>query len=189
VKLGGSLLELSDCVERLLKFLETVANPVIVIGGGSPADYVRHWDRNGILSSHEAHWLAIATMSFNALQLVEGFNQFRLAANRADAAAIAELGKTPVLDVMSLLKSDQTFATLPESWDVTSDSISAFIARAWNAELCLLKSVDPGPNPAEHLDSYFCEAASGMPKIGWTNLRDAPTTVELLNVPSDISNA
>jgi hypothetical protein len=171
VKLGGSLLDLPDYIQRLSGFIDTVVNPVIIVGGGPAADLVRQWDRTGILNCQQAHWMAIAAMSFNGLQLTQQCDQFRVAANREDSASIAAQGMTPVLDVMRLLRTDEAFSEIPESWDVTSDSISAFIAGAWTAELCLLKSVNPGSNPAEYLDPCFSHAASSLTEFEWVNLR------------------
>ena len=67
---------------------------------------------------------------------------------------------------------------LPRSWDVTSDSVAAYVALHWPADaLALLKSV---PLPAEcdvetaarrgFLDAYFPHLAGRVPQIGWVNL-------------------
>ncbi len=171
IKLGGSLLDLPDVGERLSQFLETELHPAIVIGGGSSAELVRQWNRSGLMDSHEAHWLAIAAMTFNGQQLSRNSRQFRMAANRNEVGVILESGKTPILDALSILRRDPAFSTMPETWDVTSDSISAMIACEWKADLCLLKSVHPGSNPLEHLDLYFETAVSALDEFEWVNLR------------------
>lgn len=110
-------------------------------------------------------------MTFNGQQLIRNSRQFRMAANRNEVGSILESGKTPILDVLSILRSDPAFSTMPETWDLTSDSISAMIACEWKAELCLLKSVHPGSNPMEHLDPYFRSAVSALDEFEWVNLR------------------
>lgn len=188
VKLGGSLLGLPDCVERLTNLLSTLSNAVVVAGGGRAADRVRRWDESGLFSSHEAHWMAIAAMSFNSLQLAESSDRFQLVTSREECANITCQQMTPVLDVMSLLRTNDAFSKIPESWDVTSDSICVFIAREWNADLCLLKSVDPGPDPAKHLDHFFCDAAGSPGRFDWINLRSDTLKSHVVRLNLDGSN-
>jgi len=81
---------------------------------------------------------------------------------------------------------------LPESWDVTSDSIAARLAHDLNAdELVLFKSADPPPNPtgpsivtAGYVDSYFPRFIQNRP-VRLVNLRAAEIAEVALDHPSD----
>ena len=61
---------------------------------------------------------------------------------------------------------------LPASWEVTSDSIAAWLAEGLGAgELVLLKSSEPTlPTPSEwatsgYVDAYFLEASANLPVV------------------------
>jgi len=99
-------------------------------------------------------------------------------------------GRPAVLCVVCFMKGLEAQPTrLPHSWDVTSDSIAAAAAVAWEAEeLILLKSCDlPTPtglaNLAEQgqVDPYFPVAARGLRRLAWGNLR----TMSLQNLVSE----
>ncbi len=90
---------------------------------------------------------------------------------------------------------------LPESWDVTSDSIAAVLARFLDAtELTLLKSALPPTQTTltqlmdlEFVDRYFEEAIttteteqlSSIGRIKFVNLRDKNYAEHYLSPPSD----
>lgn len=179
IKLGGSLLDLDDLVERLLDVINEVSFPLLVTGGGGLADFVRQWDDQGLLTEHEAHQLAIASMSFNAGNLAQRDNRFQVVASYDDALGVTSLGRIPLLDVMQVLFAEErrrpALPTIPRSWDVTSDSIAAWLARAWGADLWLLKSVDPVDVHGD-VDQWFFEAAKGLSEFRWVNLRSASRT-------------
>src|SRR5260221_14686632 len=68
IKLGGSLLgasEWPDAFRRWLARQPPMPN-VLIVGGGALGDAIRGWDRIHRLTSHDAHWLAIATMTLTA---------------------------------------------------------------------------------------------------------------------------
>lgn len=193
VKLGGSLLDVADLTDRLLAAVSDVEIPIVVVGGGSAADLVRQWSRQGLVDNSEAHRLAIAAMSFNALHLVESdrvveSDRGLTLVKSKDAALEASLaGRLPLLDTSSALLAEQALFTqypsLPESWDVTSDSIAAWLASAWNGDLRLLKSVSSGSAPLDHLDVWFEQASRGLHKLTWINLRNLPLEVTSLPLP------
>ena len=69
---------------------------------------------------------------------------------------------------------------LPESWDVTSDSIAARLAEIIAAdELVLLKSAPAAPGllheiaAAGYVDNFFPQAAEGLMRVRFANLRGA----------------
>ena len=93
---------------------------------------------------------------------------------------VAESDQLFVLDVAPLLRAEQgSHTALPESWDVTSDSIAAHVAhRLQAAELVLLKSTAaPDAASAEvlsaagYVDAYFPQAAGEL-FVRCVNLRD-----------------
>ena len=187
VKLGGSLLDVVDLAYRLLAAVNDVDIPIVVVGGGSAADLVRQWNRQGLVDNTEAHRLAIAAMSFNAQQLVASDRCLVLVKSK-DAALEASLdGRLPLLDITSVLLAEQAVSTqyppLPESWEVTSDSIAAWLACAWNGDLRLLKSVPSGSAPLNHIDVWFEQASRGLEKLTWINLRTLPLEVTSLPLP------
>lgn len=85
---------------------------------------------------------------------------------------------------------------LPETWDVTSDSIAARVAVASGAsELRLLKSIDipTGTDVATAaargwVDPFFPQAVAGLAKVTWLNPRtnrDGELVVNRLSVATD----
>ena len=71
VKLGGSLLDDGHLARRLRAWLQSQGNGpmVLIVGGGSAADWIREAERVHKLSVEAAHRMAIRAMSFNT-QLV-----------------------------------------------------------------------------------------------------------------------
>lgn len=125
VKVGGSLF---DRVVSLLDLFREAGRPVLIVpGGGKFADLVRRLD----VSEDAAHWMAIA-----------GMEQFAwyIASHGIPATTAVALpsGVTVLLPYCALRESDP----LPHSWDVTSDTIAAWVARELSSDLLLLKSVD-----------------------------------------------
>ena len=187
VKLGGSLLDVAGLTERLLAAVSDVDIPIVIVGGGSAADLVRQWKHQGLVENSEAHRLAIAAMSFNALHLVESDRRLVLVKSK-DAALEASLaGQLPLLDTSSALLVEQVlsvqYPSLPESWEVTSDSIAAWFASAWNGDLRLLKSVPSGSSPQDHVDVWFEQASKALQQLTWINLRTLPLEVTRLPLP------
>ena len=68
VKVGGSLFELPDLGPRLSSWLQTVADPEILLvpGGGRLADEVRRLDRQHQLGEETSHWLALRALTVGA---------------------------------------------------------------------------------------------------------------------------
>ena len=187
VKLGGSLLDLDHLVDRLLAVVADLETPVVVVGGGPAVDRVRQWAERGLIDNSEAHRLAIAAMSFNALHLDHSDSRLFLVTSQREAEAAASRGQLPLLDVVPVLRTEQAANSrhprFPESWDVTSDSIAAWLAQAWNADLWLLKSVDAGANPAAHLDDWFPTNFAGIGQLTWLNLRSTVPASTIVPLP------
>lgn len=125
VKVGGSLF---DRVIPLLGILREVGRPVLIVpDGGKFADLVRRL----AVSDTAAHWMAIAGM--------EQFGWY-IASHGVPAVTkpVLPAEVTVLLPYCALRKIDP----LPHSWNVTSDTIAAWVASELSTDLLLLKSVD-----------------------------------------------
>ncbi|HOB17460.1 MAG TPA: uridylate kinase [Candidatus Methanoculleus thermohydrogenotrophicum] len=125
VKVGGSLF---DRVVRLLGIFREVGRPVLIVpGGGKFADLARRL----AVSDTAGHWMAIAGM--------EQFGWY-IASHDVPATPVVALptGVTVLLPYCALREADP----LPHSWEVTSDTIAAWVAKELSTDLLLLKSVD-----------------------------------------------
>ena len=147
-KVGGSLLSLPDLSLRLAAVLEQPValgsepsesggiKGLLVVGGGPVADAVRDWDKVHNLGDERAHDLALRSMSFNAHLVAAILTNARLATNREEARAAWSDGKLAVLASAEFVREEEriTGDVLPRSWDITSDSIAAYIALHWPAD-------------------------------------------------------
>jgi len=142
IKVGGSLGQ-SPELPDLMRGLAEIGHKhkiLVVPGGGAFVDAIRDYDRRFGLDQDACHWMAILAMDQYGYLISSLIPQNELVEDLADARKIAAAGRVPVLLTYHLLKrTDQ----LPRSWDVTSDSISAWVADLIGAQkLILLKSVD-----------------------------------------------
>ena len=142
VKIGGSLLGSSE-LERWLQIFAQYSdgNVIIVPGGGVFADAVRESQRLSSISDSCAHRLAVLAMDQYGL-LLANLNPLLATAN--SELEIAE--RTWQHRAIVWLPSKMVFAddTISQSWDVTSDSIAAWLAQKINAaHLLLIKSEKP----------------------------------------------
>lgn len=184
-KLGGSLLDLPDLVPQLRGVLSQRpdSRPLLIVGGGAAADVVRRWDAIHGISNEAAHWLAIRAMALNERLLASVLAESVVVSSRVDAEAVWSGDKLPILCCFEFLRAEETGfpdkERLPRRWNATSDSIAAWVARRWPAqELLLVKSCDAasGDDP---VDPLFATAATGLPHVGWVNLRqESPEIVE-----------
>ncbi|MFH6783940.1 MULTISPECIES: amino acid kinase family protein [Methylobacterium] len=148
VKVGGSLVADRARLCRVLGALADGADGrvVVVPGGGGLADAVRA--AQGALGFPDplAHRLALDAMA--AMARIFAALEPRLGVTQDPAPALAA-GAVPVWDP-SALKAGRP--EIPETWDVTSDSLALWLAAHLGAGACLVvKSVDarPGAGPAE----------------------------------------
>jgi 5-(aminomethyl)-3-furanmethanol phosphate kinase len=150
VKLGGSLF---DQVPNLVPALLTQGRPLFIVpGGGKFADAVRDLR----IDDESAHWMAIAAMDQYG---------WYIASQGIIITNLLEVPDKPVvfLPYCSMRKHDP----MPHSWDITSDSIAAWIADFLGLDLLLLKSVDGiieggnlidevnGPVKTDAVDPFF----------------------------------
>lgn len=140
VKLGGSL-QYSRALEQWLDILieHGSGRVVIVPGGGKFAKEVRAAQVHWRFEDSVAHQMAVLAMQQYGLMLT-GLNHRLCRASTLDAIqAVIESNQIPVwLPNCSLLDQNG----IPASWDITSDSLAAWLAKVINAQqLALIKSV------------------------------------------------
>jgi len=144
VKLGGSL-ERQGLLPPLLQVLANVARdghgPLVVPGGGRFADAVREACAHADPGPDAAHWAAVHAMDQLAHLLVGWTEGGALVGSAGDAQAAAAAGRLPILAPFAWLRREDP---LPHSWDVTGDSIAAWIARRLGAGRLVLVKSAPG---------------------------------------------
>jgi len=182
IKLGGSLLEWPGLVDSIRQWLsaQPPAVNVIVVGGGAIVDVVRTLDRAQGLGDEVAHWLAIQAMGVSAALVAELLAEATIIESIRDINLDSNAPLQILVVERFLRELEGTDNCLPNSWDVTSDSIAARVASVLNAtELVLLKSALPNaagslPEFAEqgYVDGYFPKAAAGL-RVRFVDLRDA----------------
>jgi hypothetical protein len=125
VKLGGSL---HQWIPEIVPLLCKSGRPLLVVpGGGLFADAVRQEQ----VTDNSAHWMAVAAMEQYAWVIASHGMM------TTDILAVPETTAV-FLPYISMRQHDP----LPHSWDITSDSIAAWIAAELGIELLVLKSVD-----------------------------------------------
>ena len=149
IKLGGSLAD-SSLLEEWLDCIETSSQDktVIVPGGGMFAEQVRTSQRQWRFSDEVAHSMALLAMQQMAM-LFQGINRRIQIAGTAEAINHIFRRQQAVIwspDLAWLERSE-----IPASWEVTSDSLAAWMATKMNADrLVLVKSAkipEPGTIP------------------------------------------
>jgi len=171
IKVGGALLASADAWAWAIAELDRLPRDgrVLVVAGGGPfADAVRAVDRTVGLGDAAAHWAAILGMDQFAHILAD-----RLAAAVVidDVDQVAGVAATGGLAVLAPSRWLRAADPLPHSWDVTADSIAAWIARQVGAERLVLLKLAPGTDP------YFSMATIG----------DPPLTVDLVLAGAPLS--
>ena len=136
VKIGGSLFP--DHAVELAERLEGTAS-VIILGGGEFANLIRRYDSEMNFSDEASHWAAIDCMEITAKLVCDKVDSSRLAYSIEDINEISDDGLTPIFVVSDFLKAEDPFEC---SWDVTSDSIAAYVAHLLNAKLLIVTNVN-----------------------------------------------
>jgi aspartokinase-like uncharacterized kinase len=136
VKVGGSLAE-SDAAVLLMRALATRGprRLVVVPGGGDFADAVRLAGRRHPIGDQAAHSMALLAMRMSAVMLGALAPNCVVAECAADFEAAWQRDLTPIWapERMVLAAPD-----VPASWDVTSDSLAAWLARVIEASRLVL---------------------------------------------------
>ena len=185
IKLGGSLLRLTDLTTRIRDWLPR-QSPMLnlcIVGGGRSVQKIK--DNACSLDSSATHWESIRQMDRHATELSQ------VSPDWAIFDSIQSIPPVPSATLNFFKTEDwlrNSGTCLPESWEVTSDSIAAILAQILAAhELVLLKSTLP-PIEAEltqlmdmeFVDRYFETAITSassnqlpaVHRIKFVNFRD-----------------
>ncbi|TRO52261.1 delta 1-pyrroline-5-carboxylate synthetase [Candidatus Bathyarchaeota archaeon] len=143
LKVGGSLSEDPEMLINLCAKLSVLAKDyrlVVVPGGGKFADVVRDSDKRFTLSSSVSHRMAILAMDQFGMLLAQITPNSCATYSLEDAKQISDTEAVPIfLPSRLLFKEDP----LKNSWDVTSDSVAAYVAARLQAnKLILITDVD-----------------------------------------------
>ena len=136
VKIGGSLFP--DYAIELAKKLNNT-NSLIILGGGEFANLIRKYDSTQNFSSEVTHFTAIDCMDIIAKLVNDKVDSTKLAFSIDEINEISDDGFTPIFVVSDFLKKEDPFEC---SWDVTSDSIAAYVAHIFNANLFIVTNVN-----------------------------------------------
>ena len=136
VKIGGSLFP--DYAITLAKKLENTQS-LIILGGGEFANLIRKYDGDNQFSSEVTHNTAIECMGILSKLVDDKVNSTKLAFTLKEAEDISNDGLTPIFIVSNFLEKEDPFES---SWDVTSDSIAAYVAHFLNAKLLIVTNVN-----------------------------------------------
>jgi len=171
IKLGGSFAFSPDLRDWIAAITRCAGRAVIVPGGGPFADQVRTAQAQMGFDDRAAHRMGLLAME----QYGCAIKSLHEALSLADSVASIRRGladdQVPVwLPTQMALSA----ADIPHSWDVTSDSLAAWLAGKIGAErLLLVKQVEPAHGTArvadlaerDIVDRAFANfhAASGVP--------------------------
>jgi probable H4MPT-linked C1 transfer pathway protein len=160
VKLGGGMLAFPEHFDGALAAINGAARErrlLVVPGGGPFADAVRGVDSRLGLSDEAAHWMAVLAMDQYAHLIASRLTGGVLVTTpREIATAIGAStgGHIPVLAPYRWLRDADP---LPHSWEVTGDSIAAWVAgRTGARRLVLIKPA--GASGGGLVDEYFSRA-------------------------------
>lgn len=145
VKIGGKILEdehnLLDTISQLKLILDDFINRIVIIpGGGSYANLVREIDNKMNIGDTLAHWMAILAMNTQGKKLINKFSEI-------EGVDYINILEESIQDkkIFLFLPYDylQRNDELPHSWDVTSDSITIYLAHKFGLKKCyLIKDID-----------------------------------------------
>lgn len=125
VKVGGSLISEAGGIVSILK---GAGRPLLIVPGGGPfARMVRSMH----LPDEPAHWMAILAMDQFGWYLAAG-----------GLPVTHELSLPRRIEILLPYRVLRERDPLPHTWDVTSDTIAAWVASELAVDLLILKSVD-----------------------------------------------
>jgi aspartokinase-like uncharacterized kinase len=131
IKLGGSLIQSAQTiVKNLIEYTNSTSETIVIVPGGSIfADTVRRINPG----EESAHWMAVLAMEQYGYYLAD-----RTGAKLIDSMEIPDKGTYILLPYRILKEKDE----LPHTWDVTSDTISAWVSLQLGARFIKVTDVD-----------------------------------------------
>src|SRR5688500_3527419 len=154
IKVGGSLLAHVEQLDGVLAAIALAARTrrlLIVPGGGPFADAVRDVDRRVGLTDEAAHWMAVLALDQYAHLLAARVPGGAIVTTARDATRVLDAAGVPVLAPSRWLSDADP---LPHSWEVTGDSIAAWVAGQVNARALILVKA-PGATGVDAVDRHF----------------------------------
>jgi len=141
IKLGGSHAFAPQLKDWIGAVAAQAGRIVLVPGGGPFADAVRDAQARMGFDDGAAHRMALLAMEQFGCALASGRREFSPADSYAAIGRALEVKQVPVwLPTRMVLAAD-----IPASWEVTSDSLAAWLAAKLGARrLLLVKHVDAG---------------------------------------------
>ncbi len=188
IKVGGSLTR-SRAAAQLMRALAQRKLPdlLIVPGGGELADAVRAMQASHGLSDLAAHHMALLAMHMMAVALSDDLDTYVLADSAEQFEAAWRQGRTPIwLPKPMVLRA----AEIPASWDMTSDSLAAWVAGEIAATRLLLVKSCPLPSngsaaaliQAGVVDACFGEFVTGR-DFAWRIVSEIDAALQALTEP------
>lgn len=139
VKLGGSLASSAELEQWLAAIGAGNGRTVLVPGGGPFADQVRSLQQRAGFDDSVAHRMALLAMEQYGLMLCGLAAGLVPAGSMTSLRAALQADEVPVWMPSTMVLAD---LSIPQSWEVTSDSLSAWLATRLGAStLVLVKSM------------------------------------------------
>ncbi len=139
MKLGGSLAD-TPLLMSWLEALDRYPNPLVIVpGGGGFADAVRAMQTKMRFDDDAAHHIALVAMEQYGLALAALWPRLAVAATPAAIGRALRTGHVACWAPAAMALA----SSLPKSWDVTSDTLAAWLAAQLRAErLLVIKSTE-----------------------------------------------
>jgi aspartokinase-like uncharacterized kinase len=169
IKVGGSLAENPAGLRALCNSLDKTAKKhriAIVPGGGKFADVVRELDQRFVLSFDISHRMAILGMDQFGLLLSQFIPNSCATYLLSDAKQLSEIKVVPIFLPSRLMFQEKP---LEPSWDVTSDSIAAYVASRLSADKVILVTDVDGiftSDPKKNSDAKLLMRISASELLG-----------------------
>ena len=189
VKLGGSLLTMPNLKQKFQKWCCENPHPLtlIIVGGGPVVEAVRQVHLANPLSEEFAHWVCMDLLQHTARIAHQVLGNVDLLETMADLQqSLSDSNVNSTTPIIAVVQVAICFARenpnmgLPESWDVTSDSLAAAFCNMVAAEeLVVMKSCD-APNDGSDLESradfgfvdpFFPGLAEDIDQVRFVNLQ------------------
>ncbi|WP_340818941.1 amino acid kinase [Methanolobus sp. WCC4] len=136
IKIGGSLMRDSPSIIKALQdyFADREGDSILIVpGGGVFANHIRSISERCSIGDDASHWMAILSMEQYAYYLID-----KTEATPIDAIDELPSGVSVLFPYRLLRESDR----LPHSWNVTSDTIAAWVARETGSRFVKVTDVD-----------------------------------------------
>jgi 5-(aminomethyl)-3-furanmethanol phosphate kinase len=150
VKLGGSY-AFSRALKSWIDAMAACGGRVVLASGGGPfAETVRAAQRKMGFDDRAAHEMALLAMEQYGCALANLGKGLTLAASAAAIRRVLRAGGVPVWSATGMVRAAED---IPCSWEVTSDSLAAWLAgRIGAPRVLLVKHVAPPAGPLRAAD-------------------------------------